>query len=349
MKTYQLVFLFCFTSISWIGCGLIDSLPFGDQGCMRPGNGELVFETLSGPDTLHPSKVFISFKLEDPDGKGIAYLTENDFEFYERGINDSCYLLISSNEADRNIRDNQQEFQYNVTLVLDLSGSVVDNHLVELQKAAVDFIEIAEEGKASVRLKMEIWWFDGEEELKSLVPLTDDFTLLKSSVNNILPSISTDESTDLYGGVMQAITATEASLQSLPPNIKSGSALVIFTDGKDRAQRKTRAEMLAEIMNADEKIEFYTIGLGSEIDKSDLKAIGKDGFEYARNEDKLIKAFSELGKTVTDDANSYYFFEYCSPVRNGSPSLTIQAKHKNKKGELEVIYDADGFSGGCSL
>ncbi|MFK7921984.1 MAG: VWA domain-containing protein [Bacteroidia bacterium] len=349
MKTNHLVFLLCFVSILGSSCGLFDRIPDFNDGCLKEGNDKLVFETLVGPDTTHPSKVSIFFKLDDTDGYGIPNLTENDFGFYEKGANDDCHLLISSSEAERKIIKAPQEFQYNVTLVLDLSGSVVKDHLVELQKAAIEFIEIAESGAASSRLQMEIWWFDGEEALHSLVPLTNDFSLMKSGVNNILPSISTDNSTDLYGGIIQAVAATESSLNNLPTNIISGSSIIIFTDGKDRAQRETQANVVSTIMNADERISFYTIGLGSEIVKSDLKTIGQDGFIYAKNEDDLIESFTDLGLIVTSEANSYYFFEYCSPVRSGKVSLMIQAKYKSKKGELEIEYDATDFSGGCSL
>ncbi|MEL7532803.1 MAG: hypothetical protein AAFN10_15905 [Bacteroidota bacterium] len=139
MKTSFLIFLFLGIATFWVGCASFGGL----DACFTGAGTGITFQTLIGPDTAHPGKVSIFFKLDDKDGNGVANLTEDDFSFYEQGVNDDCHLLVSESEAARKIIKSPQEFQYNVTLVLDLSGSVVQNSLDNLKKAASDFIDIS--------------------------------------------------------------------------------------------------------------------------------------------------------------------------------------------------------------
>ncbi len=346
--------LFIVSFLALCSCGSDDEVMVEDDmmifdACWQEPNPQIEFQLLSGPDVELPSKVSIFFKLDDLSGNPIPRLTEDDFTFYEEGINDDCPTLVSVDEAKRKIVNSPQLFQYNTTLVLDLSGSVINNNLDNLKMAATSFVEVVMPDTLNSGFGMGIYWFDGEDQLNNLVPLTDDRTALIDGINSIDASISNDNSTDLFGAVIRSVAETEQILNNIPTNVISSASIVLFTDGRDRAQRYTRSEAYSAVDNASDLISMFSIGLGNEINIDDLQKIGKDGFRQAQDLSNLISTFSEVGALVTDEANSYYNFEYCSPIRNGSADLIIQANTTIGRGFIQFDYDGTGFTGGCDL
>ena len=126
--------------------------------------------------------------------------------------------------------------------------------------------------------------------------------------------MSSDNSTNLYGAVIQGIEVASTKLsQTREQNEVGSSAVVIFTDGTDQANRNTRGQASEAVKNADRDIAIYTIGLGGEIDETILREIGKTSFVSASNIGELLDKFREIGDLINGKANSYYLLEYCSP------------------------------------
>ncbi len=295
-----------------------------------------------------PSNVSVFFRVEDEAGNGVAGLSEADFTIYENGA------IISEFEATRKIQPNEQVFDYHITLLLDLSGSVLGGeNLSGLKSAAKSFIDevIPSEGAAnSQAIKMEIWWFDGSENIKQLQTTSTSSNTLKTAIDEINPQMSSDNSTNLYGAVIQGIqVASQKITQTRQLDEIASSAVVVFTDGTDQANRATRGQALEAVRNADPDMALYTIGLGQEIDEGTLRAIGKTSFVSATNIGELLDRFKEIGDLINGRANSYYLLEYCSPKRNGSNQLTIEANKGVLKGSANTFFDASDFNGSCSL
>ena len=295
-----------------------------------------------------PSNVSVFFKVEDDAGNGVAGLTEDDFVIYENGSE------ISSFEATRKIQPNEQVFDYHITLLLDLSGSVLGGQNLEsLKDAAKSFIDevVPTEGAPSAQaVKMEIWWFDGSENIKQLQSQATERTTLKNAIDRITPEMSSDNSTNLYGAVIQGIDVASQKLnQTRELEEIASSAVVIFTDGTDQANRRTKGQALEAVKNADRDISLYTIGLGGEIDESVLRSIGKTSFVSAANIGELLDKFREIGDLINGRANSYYLLEYCSPKRSGSNQLTIEAVKGALVGRANSFFDASDFNGSCNL
>lgn len=295
-----------------------------------------------------PSNVSVFFRVEDEAGNGVASLTESDFTIYENGAK------ISEFEATRKIQPNEQVFDYHITLLLDLSGSVLGGeNLSGLKSAAKSFIDevVPAEGSVNVQaVKMEIWWFDGSENIKQLQGTSTNATTLKAAIDNISPQMSSDNSTNLYGAVIQGINIASQKLsQTRQLDEIASSAVVVFTDGTDQANRNTKGQALEAVKNADKDMSIYTIGLGQEIDEGTLRAIGKTSFVSAVNIGELLDRFKEIGDLINGKANSYYLLEYCSPKRNGSNQLTIEANKGALKGSSNTFFDASDFNGSCSL
>jgi len=355
---YLSLFLFVLTIFS---CGNADdNVPFdfdqsGELGkgkpvddCLDLGDNELLLSIQEQFTTL-PGKVSILFRVSDNDGNPVSGLVANDFTIYEQGRNDTCFNTISTSESFARISPNSQIFNNSTILVLDLSNSVLSSSLDELKTATISFINNVMETEMD-SFKMAIHWFDGEDKLHELNPLTTSKQELIAAINGITTDISDDPSTDLYGAVIKSTKiASDLLAQSTEDEVIEASSVVIFTDGTDQASRYTKDAALKKVNEADSNISFFTIGLGSEIDTQILADLGKTSSVFATNKDELETKFNDISERISERANSFYLFEYCSPKRDGSGenNLAIQVSKGSLQGAVQTKFSAKGFTGGC--
>lgn len=319
------------------------------DACLNLGENDLVLSIQEQFTTL-PGKVSILFKVSDADQNPISGLTADQFTIYEQGRNDECFNTISTSESLARISPNSQIFSNNTLLVLDLSNSVLSSSLTELKSASISFVDNVMPDVAQESFKMAIYWFDGENELHLLNDLTTSKEELTMAINGITDSISNDPSTDLYGAVIKSTDRASELLNASTQGDKIGAAsVVIFTDGTDQASRFTKDAAQQKVDEADSNISFFTIGLGGEIDTQVLSDIGKTFSVFAGNKEELETTFNDISIRVSERANSFYLFEYCSPKRDGSGenNLAIQVTAAGKQGAVQTKFDATGFTGGC--
>lgn len=294
-----------------------------------------------------PANVSIIFKVNDMANYPVSGLTEANFEIYEDG------KLISEYEAARKIQDKPEKFKFNLLLMLDLSGSVLDSSLPTLKEASIGFINsvMPDNGSSDFEeILMAVKWFDGEKNIHSLVDYTYSKAVLISAINNINNTISSDNSTNLYGGIIQGIDNIEARVESYAQqDIISAGALITFTDGTDQAGWYTYKNMTDAIDARNPSIAMYSIGLGGEIETKVLTKFGENGSESADNIEELIPKFEEIADFVKAEAKSYYLLEYCSPKRSGTHNLKIRVTVNGISGDLTETFSADDFTGGCTL
>ncbi len=299
-------------------------------------------------DARPPANVSVLFKVDTIDDEPIAGLTPGNFDIFENE------RLVSRFEADLSILPKTGRFQYSIALLLDLSGSIVQSESLEpLKQAArrfVDAILYPTTDPRSGEIELGIWWFDGQADVTLLQPFTPDPDVLKSAIESITADLPLDNSTNLYGAVVQGTAlAQERVLSFRQDDILAAGTLVIFTDGTDQAARTTRSAALNAVRAAADDLSFFTIGLGGEIDTPTLEEIGRNGFVSAANINELLPRFEEIGGLVRDEANSYYLLEYCSPKRSGENNLTIRASTGDFVGILSTKFSADGFQAGCRI
>ncbi|MEO9891179.1 VWA domain-containing protein [Aurantibacter sp.] len=332
--------------------------PIGDEGlgkgtvvddCLDLGESDLVLSIQEQFSTL-PGKISILFKVSDTEGAPVSGLSADKFTIYEQGRNDDCFNTISPSESNARISPNSQIFSNNTLLVLDLSNSVLSSSLDELKTASVSFVNNVMPAVTNESVKMAIYWFDGEDELHLLNDLTASKNDLITAIDGINEDISNDPSTDLYGAVIKSTDIASQLLATSTQDDKIGAAsVVIFTDGTDQASRYTETAALEKVENADPNISFFSIGLGSEIDADVLASIGKTYTVFAGNKEELETNFNEISERVSQRANSFYLFEYCTPKRDGSGvnNLAIQVVDGSDQGSVQTQFDATGFTGGC--
>jgi len=349
MKKFTLLFSLIAVLLTSQSCKDDDS-QFAD--CWRaPNKAQLKLTVLEGPDVTLPSKISVFFKVQDANNNPVGYLTPDNFVIYEKGLNDNCHREISQFEAKRRISSKEQVFNHTTLLVLDLSGSVLETSLTNLQQAAIAFIDEIMPVTPNDAAKMGIYWFDGEDQLHELEPVTNDIFELKAAVNSITPNISSDNSTDFFGAVIKSANLAKAVLADYQDqDIKAAASVVIFTDGRDRANRYLRTDAYNAVSTSPQDVTFFTLGVGNEINQIDLQTIGKNGFAGAATVTQLTAIFKQIAALVRNEANSYYLFEYCSPIRNGTKNgLIIEAFEGNEVGYIQTEFDATGFTGGCQL
>jgi uncharacterized protein YegL len=362
MKPFTKLIILFFTAALAVSCGNADddvNFRLGNQDGL--GKGVPVDDCLGFPEsdlvlsiqeqfTTLPGKVSILFKVSDTEGAPVAGLSADQFTIYEQGRNDDCFNTISTSESQARISPNSQIFATNTLLVLDLSNSVLSSSLNELKIASTSFVENVMPATSQESFKMAIYWFDGEDVLHPLNALTSDKEELKAAIDGITTDISNDPSTDLYGAVIKSTDIAADLLNDSTQGGKIGAAsVVIFTDGTDQASRFTQEAAQKKVDEADPNIAFFTIGLGAEIDAQVLMDIGKTFSVFAGNKEELETTFNDISERVSQQANSFYLFEYCSPKRDGSGenNLAIQVKDGNREGAVQSKFDATGFTGGC--
>ena len=319
------------------------------DACLGFDENELLL-SIQNQTTSLPGKVSILFKVSDTNGNPISGLTADQFTIYEQGRNDDCFNTISASESLARISPNSQVFNNSTLLVLDLSNSVLQSSLDELKMAASSFVENVIPTPETESFQMAIYWFDGEDELHLLNPLTSSAEELTASINGITEDISNDPSTDLYGAVIKSTDIAEDLVETNNTNsIVRAASVVLFTDGTDQASRFTEQAALRAVNDANPNISFFTIGLGAEIDVDVLSDIGKTASVFAGNKEELETTFNQISQRVSEQANSFYLFEYCTPKRDGSGenNLVIQLTDGGLQGAVQTKFRADGFTGGC--
>lgn len=319
-------------------------------GCESNDNSsqEVDVELIEANSEL-PSKIRLFFKVDL--GKDLQFTTlePSAFEIYEDGSK------ISTLESQAQIQREPGDFLYSSVLMLDLSGSILNNaDLPRLKEAATTFIErtMPQQGESLFGTReMAVFWFDGEQSIHPLVDFTSERDTLISGIESIDADISSDVSTNLNGAVIQGLSEMDTRLQEIAEDsdMAIAGSMVLFTDGTDQAGYVPTATAEDSVANASKEHAIFTIGLGGEIDQEVLQIFGKDGFELAEDSLQLNDSFLAVAKRLEAASNSFYVLEYCSPKRSGEHSLELQATYEDKFGSFETDFSAEGFSGGCTI
>ncbi|WP_020533436.1 vWA domain-containing protein [Flexithrix dorotheae] len=347
---FKVFFIFLSVAFLSYSCGNDDPDPVDVNQCTTPITTEdngliLVHRTTTSAAPANVSVLFNAHQRTGNDTLPVKDLVVDNISVFENG------QPISPFESEFGILPKPNVFVSHTLLVLDLSGSVLQTSLTELKAATTSFIEeivpVAESDEYG-ELEMQIMWFDGGANLNTLVPFTKDRSTLISGVENITEDLSNDNSTNLNGAVIESVDIMESIIGQSGSIVRIGS-IALFTDGTDQAGRRTKADALKEVANAQNKgITMNTIGLGGSIDESTLMAFGPDGFFFAQNVNELGPKFKEAARIIRDEVNSTYLFQYCSPKRAGSHELKIVVNYAGgKEGSITSCFSATGFTGGC--
>lgn len=280
-----------------------------------------------------PSNIAVYFTVETTDGEPVPGLSAKDFAIYEDG------KPVSVLESKQTILNQEVAAEHFTLLLIDMSGSVSESDDVPV----IDGAAAAFASKVEKYQKVAVYAFDGERRIHSITGFGTGSTL-RAGISRLTRFRSRDPSTNLNGAVVQAIDVLERQVKRSRTPLAFGT-LVIFTDGTDRASRVSREELLDAIDQSE--VDIFAIGVGAEIDRAELEAIGRDGTIMSSDREAITASFEEAAARVEASSRKYYLLGYCSPARQGEHEVTISTTWKGKSGELTYQFDARGFRPDC--
>jgi hypothetical protein len=284
-----------------------------------------------------PSNVWVFFTVEKGD-EPVAGLTADDFEIYEDD------KLVSKFESKQVIQNPDVAAVMYTLLLLDMSGSITESGELD---TLVDSAELFAT-KVGQSQKVGVYAFDGDKKVHSVVPFSTSQGSVEGGLEGLRSYKAKDPSTNLNGAVIQGLEILEKELEKDDRPLKFGT-LVVFSDGTDRAARVPKQDMLDEMAKVEyENYEIYAIGVGAEIEESELKELGREGYEIVeeQDDDNVRLAFEKVADRIERHMKRFYLLSYCTPARKGDHLVRIQAESKNDpkgKGELEYEFSADSF------
>ncbi len=284
-----------------------------------------------------PSNVAVYFTVDTGDDKPVAGLTSDGFTIYEDGSR------VSEFESKQTILNPQIAASHYTLLLMDMSGSVVESkHVDDIVEAATTFTQRVEKYQ-----KVGVYAFDGSTDLYPIAAFTESSASATGGVARLKTFKPRDPSTNLHGAVLEALKTLRRALEADPRPLKFGT-LVVFTDGTDRANRVSKADLDRALDAPENKpIDIFAIGVGAEMNDSHLEDIGRTGTVKETDQANLGKAFDQIAAKVEGMTQRYYLLSYCSPSRAGEHEVTIEAHAAKSRGTLRYKFKADGFGPTC--
>ena len=305
------------------------ALLWAGSGCLKL--------TLYNAAVMKPSQVAVYFSVTDSGGKPVPNLTADKFRIYE----DSG--LVSVYESKQTILNPEVAAVHYTLLLVDLSGSITQSGAMEQLKPAVQSFA----DRVGSLQKVAIYGFDGSKDIFPIIGFTDGEGGVRAAAERLGTFKGRDPSTNLNGAVIEGLKVLDKSLEHAQTPLKFGS-LVVFTDGTDRAKRVLRPEVDKALEEAQAKdTALYVIGVGKEIDSSELRNIGRTASFLSTDPAALAKAFDEIATRVEAYTKSFYLLSYCSPARAQEHDLKVETGGGLSKGDLTYHFDATGFGPNC--
>jgi len=305
------------------------ALLWAGSGCLKL--------TLYNAAVMKPSQVAVYFSVTDSGGKPVPNLTADKFRIYE----DSG--LVSVYESKQTILNPEVAAVHYTLLLVDLSGSITQSGAMEQLKPAVQSFA----DRVGSLQKVAIYGFDGSKEIFPIIGFTDGEGGVRAAAERLGTFKGRDPSTNLNGAVIEGLKVLDKSLEHAQTPLKFGS-LMVFTDGTDRAKRVLRPEVDKALEEAQAKdTALYVIGVGKEIDSSELRNIGRTASFLSTDPAALAKAFDEIATRVEAYTKSFYLLSYCSPARAQEHDLKVETGGGLSKGDLTYHFDATGFGPNC--
>lgn len=329
--------------------GLLWSCSSDDTNTSQPGYSIEIknIETL-----VDESKIKVSFKLTDENNVGISNQTDSDFNLYERAVSaGETEQLIDPAEAPRLIVPNPQNYRYATMIVMDLSGSVIDE-IDNIKSAATLYVSNLFSEINSGALEVAIYYFDGREQLQELIDFSSSSQDIIAAIGGMSSALQQDISTNLYGAVVQSCTRMQAKKIEIQNDANTNiwsSSIVFFSDGKNQDFFSNRGDMNASIDATLFNTGFYVIGAGNGIDTSVISDIGRNGQFLIDDYSQLNTGLNNVLDVIKGEANSNYELEICTAKSGTEVVFRLESQGTPTSGGTGT-YDTNNFTGNnCTI
>lgn len=323
--------------VLFLGCGRVGSESDSIGTLSQDASGKKDFDIILNSRYLQDSNSFIKqghysllFKYSgNPSTALEGVLFENGSEFSSSESGEATVVIDPSTNSITN----------NILLLLDFSGSIINDYSSQLTTSVISFIEGVEQSK----VKIAIYYLNSKKIITPIVAEPMDSVGLKMTIENLLTDAYFSRiiqenlvSTNLYGATIEAIETAckwvgncNSDTFSEQPTLETDNfefaSVVVFTDGRDQAGWVKESEMLTAIKN--NKALFYQgVGVGKDVDKELIEAISTDQgiYEEELNTQSIESAFDKL----TIWANSFYEASYCPADQLGTVDIKIEVEDK---------------------
>jgi len=265
-----------------------------------PATGGEVIEDDGETIRIDNQLVNLSVRVIDRNSKVQGDIRPEEFKVFEDGVEQKIQFV------------SREQVPVNYGLVVDNSGSLRS----QLEK-------VIEAGKTIVGANK-----DGDETFiirfvsSDKIEISQDFTNDKNALNDALDEFHVDGgSTAIIDAVMLASEKTAEYEKSLKPDDRKRRALILVTDGEDRASYYKEEQLFAQLREAD--VQIYTIGFVKELD-TEKSLFGKSDKQKAVNllermaKETGGKAYfpdstadlAQIARDITNELRTQYIVSY---------------------------------------
>lgn len=200
----------------------------------------------------------ISIRLSYPtDLKGNYYTMRKDKPIeYIKMIdkNDTCVIMKYTIEPKKNNRP------YDITFVLDHSGSMGDERCVELQNAIIDVFK-----QEKIKHLARVYKFDSEVSFEGNTSNTDSIeSIVKRRVGM-----------EGFGGATSIYDALDMAISSVNSDTTSQPLIILFSDGYENSSKNNNINDIVQKAK-NKKIPIFTVAFGENSDRTLLRAIADE-------------------------------------------------------------------------
>jgi VWFA-related protein len=276
------------------------------------GSGELAVD-IASLDTSKPGEVVAVVSVVDASGRPVVGLTKDNFVARIGGLPTSAggESAPGGGQAGSPVSISQVAAAVNsdigvaVVLAVDVSGSMKGDPLVQAREAARAFVE----GLAPIDSVALVTFSDG------VTPVLN-FTTDRGAVFAALDSLQAVGNTALYQAAsVSAFVAASAQTQR--------KAVILLSDGVDFGNRSAVSREASLTQAAATGIPFFTIGLGSDIDRAYLQALAQ-GAGGRFLETPTGQGLSELYRAIGDFLRSQYVVTLSPGSLDRGQPLTLE-------------------------
>lgn len=273
----------------------------------------------------------------DPDSVKIyAHALDVDMNMIENMFEDKGYRVCGFVDNDRVVEEytvksyvKNDADSYDVSFVLDHSGSIGSERALKIQEALLGVVDLKFDDDAFAVVKF-------DHRVNEELPLTNDKNAIKSSF--ALTGLNG------YGGSTALYDAINTGLKSVEDS-RNRKVVIAISDGLDNSSNKTLNNVLQKAV--DEKTAVFTVGFGSAIDEPRMEYIAQrtgGKFYHIYRTDEFAKVFQDIYKRI----NTYYEIVY-SPINKGKHELEITLCKKRGNLIASAVYYNDNVEEDCPV
>lgn len=269
-----------------------------------------------------PSMVLLNVRITDEAGRPTSDVRREELRVMEDGVPQSISLF------------SKEELPLSYGLAIDSSGSLRSqmDKVIEAGRIVVNGNSPQDE-TFLIR-------FISSDKIELVTPFTSNKALLFRALDSIY----------IEGGLSAVIDAVYVSVENLAKSKRSldsnrRRALVLVTDGEDRASRYKRAQ-LTELLHK-EDIQIFVIGLTNQIEEKRAREKARDLLTFLAQETggraffpKSVSELRGIAEEITRDLRTQYLIGYTptgGAQGDGFHKVQVTVAESEGKGKLVAV------------